>query len=194
MPQALRIHTPLHPKIDSPPDCGDSGRWAFSEDGPPYAVRHGTSWDLHDGIERYEPTEASAPAGSEGGACCSKMPLWRWQRIGAEQLNFQYENQGDVGVIHLLPGIAYCFRKFHAPISDLVQGAWVHYPRQQNLTLIGENRRPARIPVRQQAEQSGHGSAGNARSFSTVGASTAIAGSLGRQRMSTEQPHLQRQF
>jgi len=46
------------------------------------------------------------------------MPLWRLQRIGAEQLNFLYENQGDGGVIHLLPGIAYCFRKFHALISD----------------------------------------------------------------------------
>ena len=33
---------------------------------------------------------------------------------------------------------AYCFRKFHALISDLVQGAWVRYVRQQNLTLIGE--------------------------------------------------------
>ena len=35
-----------------------------------------------------------------------EMPLWRLQSIGAEQLNFLYENQGDVGVIHLLPGIA----------------------------------------------------------------------------------------
>jgi len=67
-----------------------------------------------------------------------EMPLWRLQRIGAEQLNFLYENQGDGGVIRLLPGIAYCFRKFHALISDLVQGAWVRYVRQQNLTLIGE--------------------------------------------------------
>ena len=53
-----------------------------------------------------------------------EMPLWRLQRIGAEQLNFLYENRGDGGVIQLLPGIAYCFRKFHALISDLVQGAW----------------------------------------------------------------------
>jgi len=67
-----------------------------------------------------------------------EMPLWRLQRIGAEQLNFLYENQGDGGVIELLPGIAYCFRKFHALISDLVQGAWVRYVRQQNLDLIGE--------------------------------------------------------
>jgi hypothetical protein len=66
------------------------------------------------------------------------MPLWRLQRIGTEQLNFLYEKKGDGGVIQLLPGIAYCFRKFHALISDLVQGAWVRYVRQQNLALIGE--------------------------------------------------------
>jgi len=58
-----------------------------------------------------------------------EMPLWRLQRIGAEQMNFLYENRGDGGVIQLLPGIAYCFRKFHALISDLVQGAWVRYVR-----------------------------------------------------------------
>jgi hypothetical protein len=66
-----------------------------------------------------------------------EMPLWRLQRIWAEQLNFLYENRGDGGVVHLLPGIAYCFRRFHALISDLVQGAWVRYVRQQNLTVIG---------------------------------------------------------
>jgi len=43
-----------------------------------------------------------------------EMPLRRLQRIGAEQLNFLYEKKGDGGVIQLLPGIAYCFRKFHA--------------------------------------------------------------------------------
>jgi hypothetical protein len=49
-----------------------------------------------------------------------EMPLWRLQRIGTEQLNFLYENQGDGNVIHLLPGIAYCFRKFHALIVSSV--------------------------------------------------------------------------
>jgi hypothetical protein len=60
------------------------------------------------------------------------------QRIGTEKLNFLSENRGDGVVVQLLPGIAYCFRKFHALIIDLVQGAWVRYVRQQNLTLIGE--------------------------------------------------------
>jgi hypothetical protein len=52
-----------------------------------------------------------------------EMPLWRLQRIGKEQLNFLYENQGDGHGIQLRPGIAFCFRKFHALISDLVRNA-----------------------------------------------------------------------
>ena len=67
-----------------------------------------------------------------------KCPFGGYSGSAAEQLNFLYENRGDGNVIQLLPGIAYCFRKFHALISDLVQGAWVRYVRQQNLTLIGE--------------------------------------------------------
>jgi len=67
-----------------------------------------------------------------------EMPLWRLQRIGTEQLNFLYENQGDGRSIELRPGVAFCFRKFHALISDLVRGAWVRYIRQQNLGLLGE--------------------------------------------------------
>ena len=66
------------------------------------------------------------------------MPLWRLQRIGKEELKFLYENQGDGGMIRLQPGVAYCFRKFHALISDLVRGAWARYVRQQNLALLGE--------------------------------------------------------
>ena len=34
--------------------------------------------------------------------------------------------------------MAYCLRKFHALISDLVRGAWVRYVRQQNLEALGE--------------------------------------------------------
>ena len=74
-----------------------------------------------------------APAGRKVARVVREMPLWRLQRIGKEQLNFLYENTGDGGVIQFLPGIAYCFRKFHALIADLVQGAWVRYVRQQNL-------------------------------------------------------------
>lgn len=41
-------------------------------------------------------------------------------------------------VIELRPGVAFCFRKFHALVSDLVRGAWLRYVRQQNLVLLGE--------------------------------------------------------
>ena len=34
--------------------------------------------------------------------------------------------------------MAYCFRKFHALMGDLVRDAWVHYVRQQNLDVLGE--------------------------------------------------------
>lgn len=67
-----------------------------------------------------------------------EMPLWRLQRIGKEQLNFLYDHKGDGQVIQLCPGVAFCFRKFHALISDLVRGAWVRYVRQQNLDVLGE--------------------------------------------------------
>ena len=34
--------------------------------------------------------------------------------------------------------MAYCFRKFHGLISDLVRGAWVRFVRQQNMDILGE--------------------------------------------------------
>ena len=45
---------------------------------------------------------------------------------------------GAGNTIELLPGVAYCFRRFHALISDLVRGAWVRYVRQLNLSVLGE--------------------------------------------------------
>jgi 5-methylcytosine-specific restriction endonuclease McrA len=67
-----------------------------------------------------------------------EMPLWRLQRIGGEELDLLYEHQGDGRTIVLRPGVAFCFRKFHALISDLVRGAWLRYVRQQNLDVLGE--------------------------------------------------------
>jgi hypothetical protein len=66
------------------------------------------------------------------------MPLWKLQRLGRERLEFLYRNLDTGNFVELLPGVVYCFRKFHALISDLVRGAWVRYVRQQNLGLIGE--------------------------------------------------------
>ena len=66
------------------------------------------------------------------------MPLWKLQTVGAERIDFLYENIGAGTKIELRPGVAYCFRKFHALISDLVRGAWTRCVRQQNLALLGE--------------------------------------------------------
>lgn len=66
------------------------------------------------------------------------MPLWKLQTLGAERVDFLYKNTGRGGSVELWPGVAYCFRKFHVLISDLVRGAWARYVRQQNLDLLGE--------------------------------------------------------
>jgi hypothetical protein len=66
------------------------------------------------------------------------MPLWKLQTVGGKSLDFLYENVGAGTTIELRPGVAYCFRKFHALISDLVRGAWLRYVRQHNLDVLGE--------------------------------------------------------
>src|SRR5215475_8994153 len=66
------------------------------------------------------------------------MPLWKLQTVGRERLDFLYENADKGRTIELRSGVAFCFRKFHALIVDLVRGAWVHYVRQQNLDILGE--------------------------------------------------------
>jgi 5-methylcytosine-specific restriction endonuclease McrA len=67
-----------------------------------------------------------------------EMPLWKLQTIGRQRLDFLYPNMDAGKVVELRPGVAFCFRKFHALISDLVRGAWVRYVRQQNLSILGE--------------------------------------------------------
>jgi hypothetical protein len=66
------------------------------------------------------------------------MPLWKLQTIGRERLDFLYENRETAGSIILKSGVAYCFRKFHALISDLIRGAWVRFVRRQNPDILGE--------------------------------------------------------
>jgi hypothetical protein len=55
-----------------------------------------------------------------------------------EHLDFLYANTGAGDTITLRPGVAFCFRKFHPLISDLVRGAWGRLVRQQNLEVLGE--------------------------------------------------------
>jgi hypothetical protein len=72
------------------------------------------------------------------------MPLWKPQTLGQERLDFLYANAGTGSMITLRPGVAFCFRKFHPLIADLVRGVWVRYVRQQNLKIVGEITDPVR--------------------------------------------------
>jgi hypothetical protein len=83
-------------------------------------------------------THAWKPLVREVAGVVRIMPLWKLQTIGQECLDFLYANAGTGKTIVLRPGIAYCFRKFHPLIADLVRGAWVRYVRQQNLKVVGE--------------------------------------------------------
>jgi hypothetical protein len=66
------------------------------------------------------------------------MPLWKLQTVGQERLDFLYDNSGTGRAIELGAGVAYCFRKFHGLISDLVRGAWVRFVRHLNMDILGE--------------------------------------------------------
>jgi len=64
--------------------------------------------------------------------------LWKLQMVGKERLDFLGGNVDRGGPIELRSGVAFCFRKFHALIVDLVRGAWVRHVRLQNLDILGE--------------------------------------------------------
>jgi len=69
-----------------------------------------------------------------------KMPLQFLQNIGRQSLPFLYDPPAGTAptIIHLYPGVAYCLRRFHGLVTDLVQAAWVRWVHQQNLALIGD--------------------------------------------------------
>ncbi len=66
-----------------------------------------------------------------------KMPLWKLQIVGRRPLDFLYPNAGRGDRIELRPGVAYCFRRFHGLITDMVRGAWLRYVRRVNLEFLG---------------------------------------------------------
>jgi len=50
-----------------------------------------------------------------------EMPLWRLQTAGSERLGFLYDNLDEATTtITLTPGVAFCFRAFHAPSMNLM--------------------------------------------------------------------------
>jgi hypothetical protein len=66
------------------------------------------------------------------------MPLWRLQTVGSQRLDFLYDNVGTGATIELRAGVAYCLRKFHGLITDLIKGAWLRYVRRANATVLPE--------------------------------------------------------
>jgi hypothetical protein len=69
------------------------------------------------------------------------MPLRYLQNVGGECLTFLYDPPAGVAPrrICLFSGVAFCFRRFHGLIAELVQAAWAKWIRQQNLAVIGES-------------------------------------------------------
>ncbi len=69
-----------------------------------------------------------------------KMPLWKLQRVGDGVLDFLYPNVEAGDVIELRPGVAFCFRRFHGLVEDLLRGAWVRFVRslRENRQLLGD--------------------------------------------------------
>jgi hypothetical protein len=68
------------------------------------------------------------------------MPLGKLQTVGKQQLPFLYPYPAVNGAIDLLPGVAFCFRRFHGLVEDLVQGAWLRFVRNlpANQGILGQ--------------------------------------------------------
>jgi len=67
-----------------------------------------------------------------------EMPLWRLQTVGNSTLEFLYPNTITGASIRLKPGVMFCFRAFHAFITDMVRGAWIRYVRRYNQDRLGD--------------------------------------------------------
>jgi hypothetical protein len=73
----------------------------------------------------------------------AKMPLWKLQHVGGQTFDFLYsQSEADEKrpYIELRPGVAYCFRRFHALVRDLVTTAWTRFVRgvHENADLLRE--------------------------------------------------------
>jgi hypothetical protein len=66
-----------------------------------------------------------------------EQPLWKLQRVGDEYLDFLYPNARQSDSVVLKQGVAFCFRRFHSLIGDLVRGAWARYVRRFNHAILG---------------------------------------------------------
>jgi hypothetical protein len=66
-------------------------------------------------------------------------PLHRLQTVGRVKGDFLYDIATSGRMVHLKPGIPYCFRKFYTLIGDFVRGAWVRYIRKYNADVFGSS-------------------------------------------------------
>jgi hypothetical protein len=69
-----------------------------------------------------------------------EQPLWKLQMVGGQSLDALYKNTGRRDGVDLLPGVAFCLRRFHALVYDLVTAAWVRFVRElgPNQQLLGQ--------------------------------------------------------
>lgn len=67
------------------------------------------------------------------------MPLWKLQRVGADRLDFLYEERLVDGAIVLCPGVAGCFQRQFTIVQALVQMAWITFVQKlpPNRALLG---------------------------------------------------------
>ena len=65
------------------------------------------------------------------------MPLWKLQVVGRAPLEFLYRNEGKGDEVFLLPGVAFCLRRFHGLVVELARSGWVRYVRANNSGLLG---------------------------------------------------------
>ena len=99
-------------------------------------------------LKMHEKFQGSLPAAKQDVASWSRlvqgvdsivreMPLWKLQTVGRQKLDFLYENRGRGKTVKLWPGIAFCLRRFHGLIGDLVRGAWGRSVRRMNHDVLG---------------------------------------------------------
>ena len=76
---------------------------------------------------------------TEIGRLLVTMPLWRLQRVGADRLDFLYDEQLVDGAVVLRPGVAACFQQQFTIVQALVQMAWLSFVQKlpPNRELIG---------------------------------------------------------
>jgi HNH endonuclease len=69
------------------------------------------------------------------------MPLRYLQNVTqTDRIGFLYDPPVGAAplVIQLYPGVAFCFRRFHGLIVELVQAAWTRWVQDQNIAIVGD--------------------------------------------------------